>query len=110
MPVTELGNGRKYVVGRLQSRPEFDNQFGSLTVDYAKRSQEEPGCELFEILPSISGERSFVIVEVYVSEEAHAAHCASPHYIAFEEVISKMCSKTYFEQAWAEKVVTYDNE
>lgn len=109
MPITELGDGRKYIVGTLRSRPEFTNRFASLSSDYAKQSLAEPGCALFEILPSAQTEGSFVLVEVYVSEEAHAEHCASAHYIEFEKVISKMCSKTYFEQAWAEKIIIYDD-
>jgi quinol monooxygenase YgiN len=53
---------------------------GAITENAQRTFQDEPGCLYFDVCQDTTDDHHFVFYEVYVDEEAVAAHRAAPHF------------------------------
>lgn len=74
----------------LHIHPEALEAFQTLTRANAEGSLQEPGCRAFEVLQQEDDPTRFMLVEVWASPEAHAAHRDTPHYLAWREGVEPL--------------------
>lgn len=66
-------------------KPDCIDAFKDATIENARNSRNEPGIARFDLLQQQDDPTRFVLVEVYRSVEATAAHKATAHYAAWRE-------------------------
>ncbi|MEJ5238905.1 putative quinol monooxygenase [Limisphaera sp. VF-2] len=74
----------------VQVKPECMQAFLDATLANARESLKEPGVARFDVLQQEDDPTRFVLVEVYRSAEAPAAHKATPHYAAWRDAVAPM--------------------
>jgi (4S)-4-hydroxy-5-phosphonooxypentane-2,3-dione isomerase len=73
-----------------QVKPEFVAAFEEATLANARASVKEPGIARFDGVKDVSDPTSFVLVEVYKTEDAPALHKATPHYATWRDAVAPM--------------------
>ena len=68
--------------------PEHIEAFKQATVVNASNSVREPGIARFDVIQVVDDPTRFVLVEVYRSREAIAAHKETAHYHAWAERVT----------------------
>ena len=68
--------------------PEHIEAFKQATVVNASNSVREPGIARFDVIQVVDDPTRFVLVEVYRSREAIAAHKETAHYHAWAEMVT----------------------
>jgi quinol monooxygenase YgiN len=71
-------------------RPESVEAFRQATTQNAGASLQEPGSARFDVVQQQDDPSRFVLVEVYRTPEAAAAHKQTAHYAAWREVVAPM--------------------
>ena len=66
-------------------KPDCIEAFTRATIENARKSRDEPGIARFDVLQQNDDPTQFVLVEVYRSVEATAAHKQTAHYAAWRE-------------------------
>jgi autoinducer 2-degrading protein len=74
-------------------KPEFIEPFIKATRLNHENSVKEPGNICFDILQDAKDPGKFVFYEVFVSEEAVAAHKETAHYIAWRDTVASWMVK-----------------
>lgn len=74
----------------VQVKPDCVTQFLEATRVNARASRREPGVIRFDVLQQEDDPTRFVLVEIYRSAEAAAAHKATPHYAVWREAVAPM--------------------
>ena len=74
-------------------KPEFVDAFRLATVENARNSVLEPGIARFDVLQQAGDPTRFVLVEVYRSVEATAAHKATAHYAVWRDAVAEMMAE-----------------
>jgi quinol monooxygenase YgiN len=69
----------------VRVKPDCIEAFKEATVENAGRSVNEPGIARFDVIQQNDDPTRFILVEVYRSVEATAAHKATAHYAAWRE-------------------------
>jgi len=69
-----------FIVVKVRVRPEFADQWGSLTAAFTEATRAEPGNLFFEWARSLDEPNVFVLTEGFRDAEAGAAHVASEHF------------------------------
>jgi len=69
----------------IKVRPECIEAFREATIENARQSVKEPGVARFDVIQQADDPTRFVLVEVYRSVEATAAHKATAHYAAWRD-------------------------
>jgi autoinducer 2-degrading protein len=64
--------------------------FKAATVENARQSLAEPGIARFDVVQQIDDPTRFVLVEVYRSVEATAAHKETRHYQVWRDAVADM--------------------
>jgi autoinducer 2-degrading protein len=64
--------------------------FRAATVENARQSLAEPGIARFDVVQQIDDPTRFVLVEVYRSVEATAAHKETRHYQVWRDAVADM--------------------
>jgi autoinducer 2-degrading protein len=67
--------------------------FRAATLANARASVEEPGMVRFDVYQDREDETRFVLVEVYRSADAHAAHRATAHYQAWRTAVDDLMAE-----------------
>jgi autoinducer 2-degrading protein len=67
--------------------------FRAATVENARESVEEPGIARFDVVQSTEDPTRFVLVEVYRSAEAPAAHKATAHYAKWRDDVAPLMAE-----------------
>jgi quinol monooxygenase YgiN len=78
------------VLVHVHVKPEFIEAFAQATVENAKNSKQEPGVARFDVIRQEDDPTRFVLVEVYRTAEAPAAHKATAHYTAWRDRVEGM--------------------
>jgi quinol monooxygenase YgiN len=74
------------VVLRAVARPGTADQLKALLFDLAAQSRRETGCNAYKVFRSQSDPLEFLCYESWASDDALAAHMATPHVArAFED-------------------------
>ena len=74
-------------------KPESVNDFRHASVENARASVEEPGILRFDVVQTVDDPTRFVLVEVYRSREAMAAHKETAHYAKWRDTVAPMMAQ-----------------
>lgn len=75
-------------------KPEFVEQFKQATGENARNSLMEPGVARFDVLQHQDDPTRFLLVEVYRTPEAPAAHKDTAHYQAWRDTVEPMMAQS----------------
>jgi len=74
----------------VQVKPEGIESFKQATLANARESIKEPGIARFDVSQQEDDPTKFVLVEVYRSTEAPAAHKQTAHYLAWRDAVEPL--------------------
>ena len=71
-------------------KPDAIDAFKAATIANAEASVREPGIARFDVVQQTDDPSRFVLVEVYRTVEATAAHKETTHYAAWRDTVAPM--------------------
>jgi quinol monooxygenase YgiN len=74
-------------------RPELVEEFRRATIENARASIQEPGIARFDVVEQQDDAARFVLVEVYRTMEAAAAHKETAHYAKWRDAVAPMMAE-----------------
>jgi len=74
-------------------KPESVAAFRQATVENARSSIQEPGIARFDVVEQEDDATRFVLIEVYRSSEAAAAHKETAHYAKWRDAVAEMMAE-----------------
>lgn len=74
----------------VRVKPECVEAFRKATVENACCSLREPGIARFDVLQHQDDPSRFLLVEIYRTADAPAAHKETPHYAAWRDTVAPM--------------------
>lgn len=77
----------------VRVKPESVADFRRITIENARASIQEPGIVRFDFIGQQDDPTRFVLVEVYRSPEAVAAHKETAHYAKWREAAEPMMAE-----------------
>jgi quinol monooxygenase YgiN len=77
-------------------KPEFVEAFRRASVENAQNSVREPGIARFDVIQQADDPARFILVEVYRTLEAPAAHKETAHYAAWRDAVANMLAEPRF--------------
>ena len=75
-------------------KPECIEAFKAATIANASASVREPGIARFDVVQQNDDPTRFVLVEVYRTAEAPAAHKETAHYAMWRDTVATMMAST----------------
>jgi quinol monooxygenase YgiN len=64
--------------------------FKQATLENARNRVQEPGVARFDVIQSVDDPARFLLVEVYRTPDAPAAHKATAHYLLWRDTVAPM--------------------
>ena len=77
----------------VRVKPEHVPAFKSATLANARASVQEPGIARFDVVQQADDPTRFVLVEVYRTPAAPAAHKETAHYAAWRDAVAPMMAE-----------------
>ncbi len=74
-------------------KPESPVDFRKATIESARSSVQEPGIARFDVIQEQDDETRFVLIEVYRTPEAAAAHKETAHYAKWRDTVADMMAE-----------------
>jgi len=74
-------------------KPDCIEAFRQATVENARASVQEPGIARFDVIQQMDDPAKFILVEVYRSPEAAAAHKETAHYARWRDTVAEMMAQ-----------------
>ena len=74
----------------VQVKPEFVDAFKQASLENASSSVKEEGIARFDVVQQSDDPTRFVLVEVYKTAEAPAAHKETAHYLKWRDTVAEM--------------------
>ena len=74
-------------------KPEFVEAFKQATLENASNSVQEAGIARFDVIQQADDPTRFILVEVYKTAEAPAAHKATAHYARWRDTVAEMMAE-----------------
>ena len=74
-------------------KPEFVEAFIQATIDNARNSVKEEGIARFDVIQQTDDPIKFILVEVYKTGEAPAAHKGTAHYARWRDTVAEMMAE-----------------
>jgi len=74
-------------------KPECVEAFEEATAENARNSVQEPGIARFDVIRQQDNPTKFILVEVYRSVEATAAHKETTHYAIWRDTVAPMMAE-----------------
>jgi quinol monooxygenase YgiN len=74
-------------------RPECLDEFRQATVENARSSVQEPGISRFDVVQQQDDASRFVLIEVYRTPDAAAAHKETAHYAKWRDTVATMMAE-----------------
>jgi len=74
-------------------KPEFVEAFKQATLENAAKSVQEAGNVRFDVLQQTEDPTRFVLVEIYGTPQASAAHKETVHYKLWRDTVMKMMAE-----------------
>ena len=81
------------VLVHVHVKPEFVEVFKQATIENASNSVQEAGIARFDVIQQADDPTRFILVEVYKSAEAPAAHKATTHYARWRDTVAEMMAE-----------------
>ena len=73
--------------------PDAVEAFRAASIENARASLREPGVARFDVVQSTEDPTRFVLVEVYRSADAPAAHKATAHYARWRDAVADLMAE-----------------
>ncbi len=77
----------------ISVKPESVAEFRVATVENARASIQEPGIARFDFLEQQDDASRFILIEVYRTPEAAAAHKETAHYAKWRDTVADMMAE-----------------
>lgn len=74
-------------------KPESVVDFRQATIENARSSVQETGIARFDVVQQEDDETRFVLIEVYYTTEAAAAHKVTAHYAKWRDAVAAMMAE-----------------
>ncbi len=74
----------------IQVKPDQVDAFQAACVENARNSLKEPGIACFDVLQQQDDPTRFLLIEIYRTPEAPAAHKQTPHYARWAKTVAGM--------------------
>jgi len=81
------------VMVHVHVKPESVEAFKQATIENASNSVQEAGIARFDVIQQTDDPTRFILVEVYKTAEAPAAHKATAHYLRWRETVADMMAE-----------------
>jgi quinol monooxygenase YgiN len=89
------------VLVHVHVKAEAVAAFQAASMENARQSVLEPGIARFDVLQQADDPTRFVLVEVYRTTEATAAHKATAHYAAWREAVESLMAEPRYSLKYA---------
>jgi quinol monooxygenase YgiN len=77
----------------VRVKPESVAEFRQATIENARSSVQEPGIACFDVIQQQEDATRFVLIEVYRTPEASAAHKETAHYAKWRDTVANMMAE-----------------
>ena len=77
----------------VKVKPESVQEFKQATIENARSSIQEPGIARFDVVQQQDDETRFVLIEIYRTTEATAAHRETAHYAKWRDTVEPMMAE-----------------
>jgi quinol monooxygenase YgiN len=77
----------------VRVKPESVADFRQATIENARSSIQEPGIARFDVVQQQDDAARFVLIEVYRTPEAAAAHKDTAHYARWRDTVANMMAE-----------------
>lgn len=77
----------------IHVKPDSIAAFKAATIENARQSRKEPGIARFDVIQQHDDPTRFVLVEVYRSEKATAAHKETAHYATWRAGVEALMAE-----------------
>ena len=74
-------------------KPDAVEAFRAASIENARASLREPGVARFDVVQSTEDPTRFVLVEVYRTADAPAAHKATTHYARWRDAVADLMAE-----------------
>ncbi len=81
------------VLVHVHVKPEFVDAFKQATIENASNSVKEAGIARFDVIQQTDDPTKFILVEVYKTAEAPAAHKETAHYTHWRDTVAEMMAE-----------------
>lgn len=81
------------ILVHIHVKSEFIDEFIVETLENARQSVQEPGVARFDVIQLVEDPTRFIVVEVYRSEDAPAAHKQTAHYLRWRDRVADMMAE-----------------
>ena len=81
------------VLVHVNVKPEFIESFKQVTIENANNSVKEIGIARFDVIQQSEDPTKFVLVEVYKTADAPAAHKQTAHYARWRDMVAEMMAE-----------------
>jgi quinol monooxygenase YgiN len=77
----------------VRVKPDAVEPFRAAALDNARNSVREPGVARFDVIQASDDPTRFVLVEVYRTPEATAAHKETAHYLRWRDAVADLMAE-----------------
>ena len=81
------------VLVHVRVKPEFVEAFKGASIENASNSVKEPGIARFDVIQQADDWTKFILVEIYKTTEAPAAHKETAHYAKWRDTVAEMMAE-----------------
>ncbi len=81
------------VLVHVNVKPEFVDAFKQATIENASLSVLETGIARFDVIQQTEDPTKFILVEVYKTGQAPAAHKETAHYLRWRDMVAEMMAE-----------------
>jgi len=81
------------VLVHVNVKPEFVEEFKRVTIENASNSVKEAGIARFDVIQQTDDPTKFILVEVYKTAQAPAAHKETSHYERWRDTVAEMMAE-----------------
>ena len=81
------------VLVHVHVKPEFVEAFKEASIDNASNSVKEPGIARFDVIQQSEDPTRFILVEIYKTADAPAAHKETAHYAKWRDTVAEMMAE-----------------
>ena len=81
------------VLVHVNVKPEFIEAFKQASIENASNSLKEEGIARFDVIQRSDDPTKFILVEVYKTAEAPAAHKETAHYARWRDTVAEMMAE-----------------
>jgi len=74
-------------------KPDAVEAFRAASIENARESLREPGVARFDVVQSTEDPTRFVLIEVYRTADAPAAHKATAHYARWRDAVADLMAE-----------------